>query len=156
MTPDFATCGIVLPTLSVLSESGTMSCIDILNDMHQDLEWYRPDSCLYNEPKRKKKRCDIFIPLPNIDALLVELKGNDVKEAFNQIEATIILLQNHIGQKRYYGLIVHGENPKIKGNRLLRLMEIFEEKYKGSLNVMKTVPKESIRRKIYNLTDLTQ
>lgn len=91
------------------------------------------------------KRCDYAILCKKMDniAILIELKGNDIKYAAQQIE--MIRNQYCSNFKQVYGVIVYGGTPKAKTD-----IQNIRKKYTNKAIFTKLFIKENILELSYN------
>ena len=101
---------------------------------------YHIDAGVINDNNAMK--CDYAFALPQ-ELIFVELKGNEVRHAIEQLLATINCLQVDRSKMRLYGRISTTSNaiPKIMTNEQLRLEKILK-KSGGNLKIKKTVFQE--------------
>lgn len=96
----------------------------------------RIDDCLI--PSKQVQKCDFgFIRHSNDEFYFVELKGKDVKTAFNQIISTITVFETdfiRFPQGKRFGFIVSSRNP-LSGTETNILKQAFAKKYGKVLEI---------------------
>lgn len=96
----------------------------------------RIDDCLI--PSKQVQKCDFgFVRYSNNEFYFVELKGKDVKTAFDQIISTITIFETNfirIPKGKRFGFIVSSRNP-LSGTETNNLKQAFAKKYGKVLEI---------------------
>jgi len=99
-------------------DKGTNVSAVFLNPDKRIVERIRVDGCLV--PARQTA-ADFLVSMPGTVDVIVELKGTDLRKAFEQVEATIDFLGNSgfvVGSGRYRGVV--WQNICHAGSRVVR------------------------------------
>lgn len=119
----------------VASENGKRFEVDSTEDFTR----IRIDDCLI--PSQQVQKCDFgFVRHSNNEFYFVELKGKDVKKAFEQIISTIDNFERNfikISKEKRLGFIVSSKNPLV-GQETNILKQTFAKKY-GKLLEIKNI-----------------
>lgn len=94
------------------------------------------DNCLI--PSKQTQKCDFgFIRHSNNEFYFVELKGKDIKTAFEQIISAITIFETNfikIPPEKRFGFIVSSRNP-LMGQEMNILKQTFAKKYGKILEI---------------------
>lgn len=108
------------------------SKITFLNPKRIKVLKIKVDGCVIQD--NESLRCDyILIPDPEIE-IYVELKGNDVAHAVEQIEATIKTLSENVQNKKKLCFIVSTRVPKLTTS-IQQIQSQFKKKFNASFRV---------------------
>lgn len=103
---------------------------------NEDFTRIRIDDCLI--PSKLVQKCDFgFIRHSSNEFYFVELKGKDIKTAFDQIISTIDIFETNFirtPQAKRFGFIVSSKNP-LSGQQTNNLKQAFAKKYGKLLEV---------------------
>jgi hypothetical protein len=112
-------------------DKGTNVSAVFLNPEKRTVERIRMDGCL---APRQQTAADFLVSMPSIVDVIVELKGTDVRRAFEQVEATIEFLQKRKDSDKQPPnspvtgvLIVCSEYPS-KNSRIQRKRDVLGKK----------------------------
>lgn len=106
-------------------DKGTNVSAIFLNPEKRTVERIRIDGCL---APTQQKSADFLISVPSVVDVIVELKGTDLRKAFEQVEATVEFLQQRKNMQKcppnsqVIGILIicseyPGSNPRIQRKR---------------------------------------